>query len=125
MQKITLDIPEMEQLREQLRRLPEPRGGRRQLHPLAALLTIVLAATLAGARGCLAMAEFAARLTQRELKCLRGYYDRGKQRFVPPSVPTPRRVLQRVDPEALETSFCAFIQTLTPTDEPIALMARR
>lgn len=121
MQKISLNILEMEQLREQLRRLPEPRGGRRQLHPLATVLTIALAATLAGARGYLAMAEFAARLSQQELKRLRGYYNRRKQLFVPPSEPTLRRVLQQVEPDALETAFCAFIQSLAPTDEPIAI----
>ena len=34
MQKIDLSDLEMAQLREQLGHLPEPRGGRRQLHPL-------------------------------------------------------------------------------------------
>ena len=53
MQKINLSDLEMAQLREQLGRLPEPRGGRRQLHPLPTVLTIALAATLAGARGYL------------------------------------------------------------------------
>ena len=47
MQKIDLSDLEMAQLREQLGRLPEPRGGHRQLHPLPTVLTIALAATLA------------------------------------------------------------------------------
>ena len=64
MQKINLSDLDMAQLREQLGRLPEPRGGRRQLHPLPTVLTIALAATLAGARGYLAISEYAARLTQ-------------------------------------------------------------
>ena len=55
MQKIDLSDLEMAQLREQLGHLPEPRGGRRQLHPLPTVLTIALAATLAGARGYLAI----------------------------------------------------------------------
>ena len=46
MQKINLSDLEMAQLREQLGHLPEPRGGRRQLHPLPTVLTIALAATL-------------------------------------------------------------------------------
>ena len=78
----------MAQLREQLGRLPEPRGGRRQLHPLPTVLTIALAATLAGARGYLAISEYAARLTQPQLKRLRAYFDRRQQRFVAPSEPT-------------------------------------
>ena len=59
MQKIDLSDLEMAQLREQLGHLPEPRGGRRQLHPLPTVLTIALAATLAAramvstvGRGC-------------------------------------------------------------------------
>ena len=97
MQKINLSDLEMAQLREQLGRLPEPRGGRRQLHPLPTVLTIALAATLAGARGYLAISEYAARLTQTQLKRLRAYFDRRQQRFVAPSEPTFRRVLQQVD----------------------------
>ena len=42
MQKIDLSDLEMAQLREQLGYLPEPRGGRRQLHPLPTVLTIAL-----------------------------------------------------------------------------------
>ena len=83
MQKIDLSDLEMAQLREQLGRLPEPRGGRRQLHPLPTVLTIALAATLAGARGYLAISEYAARLTQPQLKRLRAYQAslRSRERF--------------------------------------------
>ena len=85
MQNMNLSDLEMAQLREQLGRLPESRGGRRQLHPLPTVLTIALAATLAGARGYLAISEYAARLTQTQLKRLRAYFDRTRQRFVAPS----------------------------------------
>ena len=121
MQKIALSELEMAHLREQLDRLPEPRGGRRQLHPLSTVLTIALAATLAGARGYLAISEFAAHLTQTQLKHLRAYYDRRKRRFVAPSEPTFRRVLQQVDPVALEQAFSAWVQAGAPLDEPLAI----
>ena len=121
MQKIDLSDLEMAQLREQLGRLPEPRGGRRQLHPLPTVLTIALAATLAGARGYLAISEYAARLTQTQLKRLRAYFHRTRQRFVAPSEPTFRRVLQQVDPVALEQAFSAWVQASAPADEPLAI----
>ena len=121
MQKIDLSDLEMAQLREQLGHLPEPRGGRRQLHPLPTVLTIALAATLAGARGYLAISEYAARLTQPQLKRLRAYFDRRQQRFVAPSEPTFRRVLQQVDPVALEQAFSAWVQASAPADEPLAI----
>ncbi len=121
MQKIDLSDLEMAKLREQLGHLPEPRGGRRQLHPLPTVLTIALAATLAGARGYLAISEYAARLTQPQLKRLRAYFDRRQQRFVAPSEPTFRRVLQQVDPVALEQAFSAWVQASAPADEPLAI----
>ena len=121
MQNRNLSDLEMARLREQLGRLPEPRGGRRQLHPLPTVLTIALAATLAGARGYLAISEYAARLTQTQLKRLRAYFDRTRQRFVAPSEPTFRRVLQQVDPVALEQAFSAWVQASAPADEPLAI----
>ena len=121
MQNRNLSDLEMARLREQLGRLPEPRGGRRQLHPLPTVLTIALAATLAGARGYLAISEYAARLTQTQLKRLRAYFDRRQQRFVAPSEPTFRRVLQQVDPVALEQAFSAWVQASAPADEPLAI----
>ena len=121
MQNVELSTLEMDQLREHLLQLPEPRGGRRQLHPLPAVMTIALAAVLAGARGYLAIAEFAARLGQDPLKRLRAYFDRKKDCFVPPSEPTVRRVLQQVDPQALERAFSAWVQAGAPADEPLAV----
>ena len=115
----------MERLREQLRRLPEPRGGRRQLHPLPTVLTIALAATLAGARGYLAISEYAARLSQTQLRRLRAYYSRKQQRFVAPSEPTFRRVLQQVEPQALEQAFSTWVQTSAPAEEPLAIPQSR
>ena len=85
------------------------------------MLTIALAATLAGARGYLAISEYAARLTQPQLKRLRTYFDRRQQRFVAPSEPTFRRVLQQVDPVALEQAFSAWVQASAPADEPLAI----
>ena len=121
MHNIELNDLEMEQLREHLRRLPEPRGGRRQLHSLPTVLTIALAATLAGARGYLAISEYAARLNQPQLKRLRAYFDRKRQHFVAPSEPTIRRVLQQVDPYALEQAFCAWAQAGAPIHEALAI----
>jgi hypothetical protein len=121
MQNVELSTLEMEQLREHLRQLPEPRGGRRQLHPLPAVLTIALAAFLAGARGYLAISEFAAQLGQAPLKRLRAYFDRRKGHFVAPSEPTFRRVLQQIDPQSLERAFSAWVQAGAPEEDALAV----
>ena len=44
-----------------------------------------------------------------------------RQRFVAPSEPTFRRVLQQVDPVALEQAFSAWVQASAPADEPLAI----
>lgn len=121
MNTVALTSLEMETLREQLRQLPEPRGGRRQLHPLATVLTIALAAVLTGVRGYLAISEYAAGLDQGLLKRLRAHFDRKRQVFVAPSEPTIRRVLQQVDPVALERALGAWAQARAPRDEAIAV----
>lgn len=121
MHEIQLTDLELEQLQRHLRKLAEPRGGRRQLHRLSTVLTIALAATLAGARGYLAIAEYAAGLSQAQLKRVRAYYSRSRQRFEPPSEPTFRRVLSQVDPEALEQAFAAWVQAHMPEDDALAI----
>lgn len=121
MHNIRLTELEMEQLYQHLRALPEPRGGRRQLHRLATVLAIALAATLAGARGYLAIGEFAAGLSQAQLKRLRAYYSRTRKRFEPPSEPTLRRVLSQMDPEALQQVFTTWVQANTPAQDAIAV----
>lgn len=121
MQNVELSPLEMDQLRERLRGLPEPRGGRRQLHPLPTVITIALAATLAGARGWLAMSEYAARLGQDQLKRLRAYFDRKRQVFVAPSEPTIRRVLQQLDPLPLERALAGWAMANAPADEAVAI----
>jgi hypothetical protein len=121
MHKVKLSTHEMEQLQAHLRALPEPRGGRRQLHRLPCVLTITLAAMLGGARGYLAISEFAARLTQAQRKRLRCYYSHRRQRFEAPSEATIRRVLSQVDAEAVEQAFAAWLDESTPREEALAV----
>lgn len=121
MQTLTLTDPEMETLHKHLREIREPRGGRRQLHRLSTVLTIALAATLAGARGYLAMAEYGGRLTQAQLKRVRAYYSHTRKRFEPPSEPTIRRVLSQIDSECIDRAFAAWVQANTPAGDALAV----
>jgi hypothetical protein len=121
MHTLRLSTAQLETLREHLRAIPDPRTARGRQHPLATVLSLALAATLAGARGYLAVTEFAQRLTQPQLKRLRAYYDRTQQRFLAPSEPTFRRALQRTDPNALEQAFGSWLAACAPATEPIAI----
>ncbi len=121
MQNTRLTPVEMESLRQHLRCIPEPRGGRRQLHRLPTLLTIALAATLAGARGYTAIAEFARELTQAQLKRLCAYFSRTRNRYEPPSEPTIRRILSRIDPKAVEKVFSDWVMAHSSNEDALAI----
>jgi hypothetical protein len=71
----------MEDLHQRLRALPDGRHARGQRHRQATVLTIAIAAVLAGSRGYTAIADWAACLSQKQLKRLRARYNpRTRQR---------------------------------------------
>jgi hypothetical protein len=102
MQRCTLSSKQMEDLRDRLLTLRDCRRAKGMRHPLAAVLTIAVAAILAGAKSFAAIAEWATRLNQRELKRLRARFNLKTGRFEYPSEPTIRRTLQNSDVEAVE-----------------------
>jgi hypothetical protein len=83
-------------LMDWLKTLVDPRKPRGVRHPVATVVAIALCAALSGARSFCAIAEWAQGLTREALKQL------GSNRPKPPSEPTIRRVLQRIDAESLD-----------------------
>lgn len=102
MQAVRLSSAQMTQLHQRLRALPDTRHRRGIRHRFATTLTIAIAAMLAQARSYLAIAEWAARLSQREPKRLGARYNRRTQRFEPSCESTLRRTLQSADAEAVD-----------------------
>lgn len=96
-------------LYEFLRGLPEYRSARGIRHSLPTILAIALAAKLAGVRGVVAVGEFAARLTQRQLAAVRGFYSPSRERYVAPSVASFHRILSQIDPDLLDDALGRFI----------------
>ena len=68
---------------------------------LATALTLSAAARLTGTQGPTAIAEFAARLTRRQLVAARAFRSPASGRLVPPSKSCVHRVLSELDPDAL------------------------
>ena len=87
---------------ECLRRVKEFRKSRGKRYPLATLLAIALAARLSGYRGVTAFAEFASRLTQKQLAALRAYYSQKLNRYTAPTTTTFHTVLARLPPDTLD-----------------------
>ena len=80
--------------------MPEFRGARGRRYPLATILTIAVAAKLAGYHGATAFGEFSQGLTQRQLRALRAFYSHRLGRFTAPSTTAFVKVLTALDPDA-------------------------
>lgn len=95
-------------LMDLLRTVVDPRRPRGVRHPVVTVVAIAVCATLAGARSFLAMAEWARGLSREGLQRL------GSQRWKPPSEPTFRRVLQRLDANALDARIGQWVAQQYP-----------
>ena len=83
-------------LMDLLKTLVDPRKPRGLRHPVATIVAIALCAALSGARSFCAIAEWAQDLDREALRQL------GSRRRTPPSEPTIRRVLQRLDADRVD-----------------------
>jgi hypothetical protein len=101
--------------------LPDYRRAHGRLHSVPTIVSIAAAAVMAGARGYLAVAEFAARLTQRQLAAVRAYVDPKTDRRVPPGYNALWRVLTHLDAEALDQRLNQWFTQLDPKVRALAV----
>ena len=120
MQSCALTSKQMENLLLRLWRLPDARKPRGIRHPYFTVLTIAIAALLGGEKTYASLAEWASRLTQNRLKRLRARFDKKTNRFIPPSEPTIRRVLQSADVESVEQCLGEWLLNIAD-DQAIAV----
>jgi GNAT superfamily N-acetyltransferase len=84
---------------ELLRTVVDPRKPQGVRHPVVTVVAIAVCAALSGARGFTAIAEWAKDLSRDTLRRL------GSWRWTAPSEPTIRRVLQKLDADALDAKI--------------------
>jgi len=116
MQSCKLSNKQMEDLLLRLRQLPDARKPRGIRHPYFTVLTIAIAALLGGEKTYAALAEWAGRLTQNQLKRLRARYDKNRKCFIPPSEPTIRRVFQAADIDSVEECLGQWLLGIADDD---------
>jgi predicted transposase YbfD/YdcC len=108
-------------LSDHLALIPDPRKRRGIRHRLLPILLIAAAAVCAGARSFTAIGEWATDAPQHILARLATRRDPRLDRFVAPGESTLRRILQRVDAEAVDAAICAWLQErlarLTPQNQ--------
>jgi len=95
-----------------LARVPDRRDVHGQRHSQVFILAIVACAVLAGMRGFRAAADFAKGLSPEALRRLGVRPRASSGALLPPSEPTIRRTMQRIDVQAFEQALAAFAQPL-------------
>lgn len=105
---------------ERLQALTDPRHRKGQLYGLGSVLTICALATLCGARGTRAIAEFADYLNAPQRRLLRCYYNKKLKRYEAPSEPTIRRVLASVSAAEFDQAVTAW---MAEQDGPLRRLA--
>jgi len=117
----TLTTKQMESLRHLLQAQPDCRHPRGVRHPYRTVLAIALAAVLCGARSFAAVGEFAAALTQAQLKRLGARFHKPTERYRAPTESTLRRVLQDSNAEALDQALGQWWLEQSSDADPVAV----
>jgi hypothetical protein len=116
-----LRLAQWQSLYELFTDLPDARSPHGRLHSVRTIVTIAAAAVLAGARGYLAITEFAARLTQRQLAAVRAYVDPKTDRRVAPGYNAIWRVLTHLDAQGLDERLHQWFSQLDPRLKALAV----
>ena len=101
--------------------MPDFRSTRGRRYPLATIVTIAVAAKLAGYRGATAIGEFSQGLTQHQLRTLRAFYSPRLKRFTAPSTTAFVKVLTRLDPDVLDRAARTWAAQQASRTDPVAI----
>jgi predicted transposase YbfD/YdcC len=117
----TLAPNQCRSLLNDLTQIADPRHRRGRRHPLTTVLAVAVAAVLAGAKSLAAIGEWAADAPQPVLAALGARRDPLRRVWRPPGEATVRRVLARIDPDALDQVIGRWLtdqQPPVPTTRP-------
>ena len=91
------------ELKPLLKKIPDTRQARGQRHHLTTVLNLAIGAWLSGCNRLTSIGEWARRSSPNRLKRWGCYFHKGQQRYIAPSEPTIRRVLQSLASSVLES----------------------
>jgi hypothetical protein len=104
-----------------LAQVPDPRSRHGRRYPVPALLGIAVAAVASGARTYTEVAEFAAELSQEQLAALGIRKRAWEVRYQAPRETALRRLLQRLDADALDEVVGGWLAEQLPDGDPSAV----
>jgi hypothetical protein len=100
-------VAQADALMDVLKTLPDPRQKRGVRHRNISLIALSVCAVVCGCRSYAAIAQWAAQCSQKVLERL--WCRKQGDRYIPPSEPTFRRHLQRIDAEAVDTTVSCWV----------------
>ena len=115
----------MRSLHAELAAVPDFRRAQGLKHTVASVLTVHVLAEIANMKGCLAAAQFAESLSQKELEAVGAWLNPRTGRREPVSKSTIHRVIQSVDPEALEDALGRWSRPRLPIARALAADGKR
>ena len=116
---------ELRSLYEELARVKDFRRAQGRKHPVASVLAVYVLAWLANLRGPVAAAEYASKLTQRELQAIGAWKNRKTGRYLPVSKSTLHRVIASVDPAEIEAVLQRFSMPRLELGRAVAVDGKR
>ena len=121
MPKIKLTTEQLVSLWRFLERVTDQRGSRGLRYPLPTVLTIVLAAKMAGADTLTRISHFGRALSQKQLRRIGSRRRPQTGRYHGPAISTLHYVLKQLDPEELERLAAAWLRRQAPPGGAVAI----
>ena len=119
--KMQLSAAQMESLYQFLQQVPDPRRQRGKRYSLPSVLTIVIAARLAGADTLTDISDFGRDLDRRTLERIGCRRRPCSGQVTAPGISTLHYILKALDAEQVERLSGAWMAQWVPQDEPLAL----
>ena len=119
--RMQLSNRQLASLRRALQDVPDRRGQRGRRYPLATVLTIVLAARLAGCQTLTETSDFGRALSQDALRRIGSRLRPQTQRYHAPGISTLHYVLKEVDIDATERILGDWMQAQVPEKKAVAI----
>ncbi len=113
--------PRLRSLFECLGEVPEYRHARGKRYALTTILTLAVAARLAGYRGVNAFAQFAALLSPKQLKAVGAFWSPSRQCYTPPAVTTFHNILAALRPQTLDNAIGQWAGQHSSAHAPVAM----
>ena len=116
-----MSAPALHSLHDFFLAIPDFRHARGKRYCLACIITIAVAARLAGYRGVVAFGQYAGLLDQEQLEAVGAFWSPSRQCYTPPAATTFHYILAALPPDALDQAIRGWSTQHTTASAGVAL----